>query len=102
MRYLERRAETGPSLQARILIDGASKRTSKAVGGDPLIYERILGRIGFWLQVDPQNVTAQKLERMIISEIQKNEFRYADQLKGMPSVDDFARRNSNYAVNENL
>ncbi|WP_288942981.1 retron St85 family RNA-directed DNA polymerase [uncultured Roseovarius sp.] len=29
---------------------------------DPLLMERILGRIGFWLQIDPENTTARSLQ----------------------------------------
>ncbi|MDP2582292.1 retron St85 family RNA-directed DNA polymerase [Shimia thalassica] len=29
---------------------------------DPLLLERLLGRIGFWLQIDPENVTANRLK----------------------------------------
>lgn len=32
---------------------------------DPLLMERLLGRIGFWLQVDPTNKTALRLQREV-------------------------------------
>lgn len=32
---------------------------------DPLLLERLLGRVGFWLQIDPDNVTANRLKTEI-------------------------------------
>lgn len=32
---------------------------------DPLLLERLLGRIGFWLQIDPENATAKRLQAEI-------------------------------------
>lgn len=32
---------------------------------DPLLMERLLGRIGFWLQIDPENVQANRLQAQI-------------------------------------
>ncbi len=32
---------------------------------DPLLMERILGRIGFWLQVDPENEIAKRLQMLV-------------------------------------
>ena len=61
---------------------------------DPLIYERVLGRIGFWLQVDPENLTAHKLQSIMHAEVQKSELRYAGQFGALPSLDEFAEMNS--------
>lgn len=39
---------------------------SKSIGKrDPLLLERLLGRIGFWLQIDPENATANRLQAEI-------------------------------------
>ena len=39
---------------------------SRAVGrADPLLLERLLGRIGFWLQIDPENKTANMLQQRV-------------------------------------
>lgn len=57
---------------------------------DPMIYERVLGRIGFWLQIDPQNPTAHKLQSIMQQEISLNEHRFAGLFPSLPSVESFA------------
>ncbi|MEP3846064.1 MAG: retron St85 family RNA-directed DNA polymerase [Paracoccaceae bacterium] len=74
----------------RLVKFGFSEFSDHSGGYDPLIYERVLGRLGFWLQVDPENSTAQKLQSVMQAEIQKNEIRYASQFKALPSLDEFA------------
>jgi len=40
----------------------------KATGNrDPILVERLLGKVGFWLQIDPENKTAQKLYTELIA-----------------------------------
>ncbi|QFS83608.1 Reverse transcriptase (RNA-dependent DNA polymerase) [Roseivivax sp. THAF40] len=45
---------------------------SKTIGiRDPLLLERLLGRIGFWLQIDPENATANRLQSEIKNYIRR-------------------------------
>lgn len=78
----------------RLVKFGFSEFSSHSGGCDPLIYERVLGRIGFWLQVDPESSTAQKLQSMMLAEVQKNEIRYTSQFKALPSLDEFAGKDN--------
>ena len=49
--------------QAHYLLKFGYFAHSKNIGKqDPILIERLLGRIGFWLQVDPENKTARRLQ----------------------------------------
>lgn len=63
---LPRRTVREIKLETYHLIKNGYFVHSKAKGKfDPLLMERLRGRIGFWLQIDPENVTAKRLQAQL-------------------------------------
>lgn len=55
---------------------------------DPLVYERLLGRISFWLQIDPENSTANRLQDTLLQEMQGYENKLSKSIANLPSFED--------------
>lgn len=50
-----------------ILKNGLIGHAERTGNWDPILIERLLGKIGFWLQLDPENPTALELRRRLAS-----------------------------------